>query len=87
MATQVLVIFIIRTRKNPFTSHPNPWLIACSLTVVAVAALLPFTPASEFLGFVAPPAFFFVILAAILIFYLLAVEGMKQWFFQRFVAE
>ena len=38
MATQVLVIFIIRTRRNPFKSRPNPWLIACSLTVVAVAA-------------------------------------------------
>ena len=49
MATQVLVIFIIRTRKNPFRSRPNPWLIACSLTVVAVAVLLPFTPMSELL--------------------------------------
>ena len=87
MATQVLVIFIIRTRKNPFKSRPNLWLVACSLTVVVVAAVLPFTPASEFLGFVAPPAFFFVILAAILIFYLFAVEGMKQWFFRRFAAE
>ena len=35
MATQVLVIFIIRTRKNPFKSRPHPWLIACSLAVVA----------------------------------------------------
>jgi P-type Mg2+ transporter len=87
MATQVLVIFVIRTRKNPFRSRPNPWLIACSLTVVAVAALLPSSPASEFLGFVAPPASFFVILAAILVFYLLAVEAMKQWFFRRFVTE
>jgi len=87
MATQVLVIFIIRTRKNPFRSSPNPWLVVCSLTVVAIAALLPFTPAGAYLGFVAPPAFFFVMLAAILIFYLLAVEGMKQWFFRRFAAE
>ena len=84
MATQVLVIFIIRTRKNPFSSRPNPWLIACSLTVVAVAVLLPFTPAGAYLGFVAPPAFFFLILAVMLLFYLLAVEGMKQWFFRRF---
>ncbi|HEY6871955.1 MAG TPA: cation transporting ATPase C-terminal domain-containing protein [Geobacteraceae bacterium] len=44
MATQVLVIFIIRTRRNPFRSRPNPWLVACSLTVVAAAVLLPFTP-------------------------------------------
>ena len=61
MATQVLVIFIIRTRRNPFKSRPNPWLIACSLTVVAVAAALPFTPAGVHLGFVAPPAFYGVI--------------------------
>jgi P-type Mg2+ transporter len=87
MSTQVLVIFIIRTRKNPFRSRPNPWLVACSLTVVAVAVLLPFTPAGAYLGFVAPPVFFFVILAAILMFYLLAVEGMKQGFFHRFAAE
>ncbi|WER50450.1 magnesium-translocating P-type ATPase [Cupriavidus sp. WKF15] len=84
MATQVLVIFIIRTRRNPFRSYPNPWLIACSLSVVAVAVLLPFTSAGVHLGFVAPPAFFFLILAAMLLFYLLAVEGMKQWFFRRF---
>ena len=87
MATQVLVIFIIRTRRNPFRSRPNPWLIACSLTVVAVAVavLLPFTPVGVHL--VAPPAFFFLILIAMLLAYLLAVEGMKRWFFRRFAAE
>jgi Mg2+-importing ATPase len=87
MATQVLVIFIIRTRKNPFKSRCNPWLIACSLTVVAAAVLLPFTPAGVYLGFVAPPALFFFILILMLIAYLLAVEGMKQWFFKHFAAE
>ena len=83
----MLVIFVIRTRRNPFRSRPNPWLIACSLTVVAAAVLLPFTPAGVHLGFVAPPAVFFLILAAMLLFYLLAVEGMKQWFSRRFAAE
>jgi P-type Mg2+ transporter len=87
MATQVLVIFIIRTRKNPFKSRPNPWLIACSLTVVAVAVLLPFTPAGVYLGFVGPPAFFFLILVVMLLAYLLAVEGIKKWFFRHFAAE
>ena len=64
MATQVLVIFIIRTRKNPFKSRPNPWLIACSLTVVAVAVHPAVHPCRRLhLGFVAPPAFFFLILS------------------------
>ncbi|MGC9967640.1 MAG: magnesium-translocating P-type ATPase [Syntrophobacteraceae bacterium] len=87
MATQVLVIFIIRTRKNPFKSRPNPWLTACSLAVVTVAVLLPFTPAGVYLGFVAPPAFFFLLLIVMLAAYLLAVEGIKQWFFRHFAAE
>jgi P-type Mg2+ transporter len=55
--------------------------------VVALAVLLPFTPAGVYLGFVAPPAFFFLILAVMLLVYLLAVEGIKQWFFRHFAAE
>jgi Mg2+-importing ATPase len=54
---------------------------------VAVAVLLPFTPAGAYLGFVAPPAFFFLILVVMLVAYLLAVELMKQWFFRHFAAE
>lgn len=84
MATQVLVIFIIRTRKNPLRSRPNTWLMASSLAVVAAAVLLPMTAAGAHLGFVAPPAHFFVVLAGVLVVYLLVVEKMKQWFFRRF---
>jgi Mg2+-importing ATPase len=87
MATQILVIFIIRTRRNPFHSRPNPWLIACSLIVLTVAVLLPFTPLAVRFGFVAPPKLFFLVLAVMLIFYLLAVEGMKQWFYRKFAKE
>lgn len=87
MATQLLVIFIIRTRRNPFKSRPNPWLIACTLTVLAVAVLLPLLPAGRLLGFVVPPAAFFLVLTAILLAYLVIVEGVKQWFFRRFAPE
>jgi Mg2+-importing ATPase len=83
MASQVLVIFIIRTRKNPFRSRPNAWIAASALAVVAVAIVLPFTPAGAHLGFVAPPPLFFLVLTGILVAYLLAVEGMKQWFFRH----
>jgi Mg2+-importing ATPase len=87
IATQILVIFIIRTRKNPLRSRPNPCLIACSLSIVAFAALLPFTPPGKQLGFVSPPLFFFIVLSAMLVVYLVAVEGIKQWFFRRFAGE
>lgn len=87
MTTQVLVIFVIRTRKNPFRSPPNRWLIACSMAVVAVAVALPFTPAGVHLGFTPPPLLFFLVLGAMLLAYLVSVEWMKRWFFRRFAAE
>jgi Mg2+-importing ATPase len=87
MATQVLVIFLIRTHRNPLRSRPNPWLVAGSLAVVATAALLPFTPFGVHLGFVRPPALFFLILTGMVLAYLLAVEAMKRWFYRRFAAE
>jgi Mg2+-importing ATPase len=87
MATQVLVIFIIRTRNNPFKSRPNPWLIVFASIVVATAVILPFTPAAAYLGFVAPPAFFFLILSGMVLVYLLMVEGIKQWFFRHLAVE
>jgi len=86
MATQVLVIFIIRTHKNPLKSRPNPWLTCCSLLVVALAVLLPFTPLSGFLGFVAPPPLFFLVLAGMVILYLLIVEQVKQWFYRHYTS-
>ena len=86
LATQVLVIFIIRTRKNPLKSRPNPWLTICSLLVVALAVLLPFTPLGRFLGFVAPPLLFFFILAGMVIVYLLMVEVVKQWFYKHYAS-
>ncbi len=84
MATQVLVIFIIRTRRNPFRSRPNFWLAVCSLAVVSAAVLFPFTPLGRDFGFVLPPISFYAILAGLVLFYLVAVEGIKQWFFRRF---
>ena len=83
IATQVLVIFVIRTRFNPLTSRPHPLLAGTSLAVVAVAALLPLTPIGATLGFVALPLDFFAILMAMVVVYLMAVEGVKRWFYRR----
>jgi Mg2+-importing ATPase len=83
LATQVLVIFVIRTRGNPFKSHPNAWLVATSLAVTALALVLPYTPAAAHLGLVPLPGSFFLVLAAILVTYLLAAEGIKHWFFRH----
>jgi len=83
MATQVLVIFVIRTRRNPLRSHPHLWLVLTSMAVVLTAMLLPFTPLAPYLGFTPLPLSFFGLLIGLLISYLLVVEGGKQWFYKH----
>ncbi|MBS1169084.1 MAG: mgtA [Burkholderiaceae bacterium] len=86
LATQVLVIFIIRTRGNPFKSRPSRALIATSLAVVLAAAILPFTPLAALLGFTAPPPLFYLLLLGMLLSYLFIVQGVKRWFYRRFAS-
>ncbi len=85
LATQVLVIFIIRTRGRPWRSRPSRLLAAVSLGVVGVALLLPFTLLGTRLGFVPLPARFFGVLAAMVVVYLGSVELVKRWFYRQLV--
>jgi len=85
ITTQVMVIFVIRTRRNPFRSHPNRWLTLISLTVVITAMLLPFSPVAHYLGFTPLPPSFFALLTALTLVYLALVEGGKRWFYKRLV--
>jgi len=82
LCTQVLVIFIIRTRGNPFKSRPHPVLMATSLSVAVIGAVLPFTPLGAYFGFVPPPAQFYLILAAMVVIYLVMVEVAKRGFYR-----
>lgn len=83
LCTQVLVIFVIRTRGNPLKSRPHPLLAATSVAVVLVAIALPFTPAGRWFGFTPPPVSFFAALVLLVAAYLLAVEFIKRRFYRR----
>ncbi|OAH96183.1 magnesium-translocating P-type ATPase [Methylomonas methanica] len=81
LCTQVLVIFIIRTRGNPFKSRAHPALVATSLSIALIGAILPFTPLGQYFGFVQPPAQFYLILGAMAVSYLFVVELAKRGFY------
>jgi P-type Mg2+ transporter len=84
LATQVLVIFIIRTRGSPLRSPPNPVLAGTSLAVAAVGILLPYTAIGRWFGFVPLPLAFLAALGAMVVCYLVLAEGVKRWFYHRF---
>jgi P-type Mg2+ transporter len=83
LATQTLVLFIIRTTGNPLRSRPSLPLTATVLLVVAFGMLLPYTPLAAPLGFTPLPALYFLFLAAMIVTYLLLVEVVKRWLMRR----
>jgi P-type Mg2+ transporter len=78
LATQTLVLFVIRTSRNPLRSRPSGPLTATTLGIVAAGILLPFTPLAGVLGLTALPAGYFAFLAVATLTYLLLVEGAKR---------
>jgi len=83
LATQILVIFVIRTPGNPLRSRPHPLLAATSCAVVAFGIALPYTPVGRWFGFVPPPAIFLLAIVGVVAVYLLLAQIVKVWFFRR----
>jgi Mg2+-importing ATPase len=83
LMTQVLVIFVIRTRGAAWRSLPHPALMATSLLVVCLALLLPFTPLGALVGLVPLPPQMLLLLAVLTAAYLVVVEATKHWFYAR----
>ncbi|MFO1283461.1 MAG: magnesium-translocating P-type ATPase [Burkholderiales bacterium] len=82
IATQVLVIFVVRARGSPFACPPHPALVATSLGVVAVAATLPATPLGPLLGFVPLTPPLALVLVALVASYLVLAEATKRVFYR-----
>jgi len=81
--TEVLVIFVIRTRRIPFvTSRPGKWLTLLTLSCVAFGTILPFTILGGFLGFTALPPQYWLLLILMVVTYLLLVDAGKVFFYK-----
>jgi len=83
LATQTLVLFVIRTSGNPFRSRPSRALTATTLGVVALGIILPFLPFGTRLGFTPLPPIYFAFLAAATVTYLFMVEMAKRFLLHK----
>jgi Mg2+-importing ATPase len=86
LATQTLVLFVIRTMGNPLRSRPSGALTATTLAIVAIGAVLPLTPIAGLLGFTVPPIGYLVFVAGATIAYLLLVEIAKRPLVRRLLS-
>ncbi|MGD9765954.1 MAG: magnesium-translocating P-type ATPase [Candidatus Binatia bacterium] len=78
LATQTLVLFVIRTAGRPWSNRPSLPLIATTLAVVAIGLLLPYTSVAESLGLAPISVSFFAFLVAVVGTYLVLVEVVKE---------
>jgi Mg2+-importing ATPase len=83
LATQTLVVFVIRTAGNPFKSRPSRPLLISVLAVVAIAGLLPYTPLGSLLRFTPLPMALLGAILFLAVTYLLLVQAVKTWFYRR----
>lgn len=83
LATQTLVLFVIRTAGNPLRSRPSGALAITTCLAVALGILLPFTPFATSLGFVPLPGLYFLFLAVMTLAYLFLVEVAKRPIMRR----
>jgi Mg2+-importing ATPase len=77
MATQILVIFIIRTNGRPWQDLPRPALAVSSLAALIIAMVLPFTPVGSWFGFATPPPVMLAGIGMIVVVYLVFAELLK----------
>ena len=83
IATQTLVVYVIRTRRVPFfKSRPSLLMLVVPTGAALVGAVLPYTGVAHLLGFTPLPTTFFLLLFGMVVFYLLLVELAKARFYR-----
>ncbi len=84
IATQTLVVIIIRTRGDFWRNRPAAALIASSFGAVLIAWIVPHTIFGKMLGFVQLGIVPLVTIAGIVAIYLFSVESVKKYFYRAY---
>lgn len=83
LATQTLVVFVIRTAGNPFKSRPSGRLLIGVVAVSVAGAVLPYTGLGALLGFTPLPPQLVAAILLLALTYLFLVQAVKTWFYRR----
>ncbi len=78
-ATQILVIFIIRTHADFISSRPSSILVATSLGALAAALLVVFSPLAPVFGFGELSGSLIAAVAAVVLGYLVSADRLKTF--------
>lgn len=77
-----LIVFVVRSSRAFFKTRPGNYLIAATLSIVAITVSLPYTPLAPVIGFVPLPMSLLALLALIVALYLVSAEITKHVFYR-----
>jgi len=84
LATQVFVIYVIRTKKIPFIqSLPSLTLLISTFITVFIGWIIPYLPVGSYFGLVPLSLKVYGVLLGIVVCYLVSAEVVKRWFYRR----
>ncbi len=83
LLTELLIVFVVRTRRALWSSRPGVALLLATAGVIAAAVALPSLPFAAALGFVPLPPTLFLALTGIALAYIVAAELTKRWFYRH----
>ncbi|MGH2406525.1 MAG: magnesium-translocating P-type ATPase [Candidatus Limnocylindrales bacterium] len=82
VATELAVLFVLRTRRPFFRSRPSLLLLGASVALGVVTLAIPYTPLADLIGLDGPPLAMLAALAVITALYVVATEVGKQLFYR-----
>ena len=88
LATQTMIIHIIRTNRIPFLqSRASITVILSSILIVSLGIWLPFSPFASSLKFTQLPHLYWIFLILILVSYITLTHYVKTWLLRKYFIE
>ncbi len=82
VVSAALIVFVVRSSKSLFATRPGKYLIAATLTIVAVTVALPYTLIAPLIGFQPLPLPLLGLLGVIVMLYISTAEIAKHIFYR-----
>ncbi len=77
-----LIVLVVRTRMPFIKSRPGKYLLVATLSIVAAALIIPFTPLGGVFGFSKLPVSFILLMGWIVALYIAMAEVLKRIFYR-----
>lgn len=82
VVSAALIVFVVRSSNAFFKTRPGKYLVAATLTIVAITLVLPYTPVASLVGFVPLPLSLIGMLGVIVALYISTAEIAKYIFYR-----